>query len=343
MRAVFLIAGGAIAAVGMSLLAQTGPSGQTAPAEAPRAASFPSIVKGGGVTLRSVSVNFPDSNIIFRGGSEAYVVNDNCLLCHSAGMVFNQAKLSQSTWHDEVEKMRNDFKAPIAEKDVPKIVDYLVNLKEIMSRPPEHSPHPQHGAEIAAQGTSAGAVACAQCHAFNGVSDSSGAFPRIAGQSAYYLSKQMHDFASGIRSNAIMTPIAKKLTDDDIADVTAYYAEVNGPFLPLKAPDPALVKFGETLASVGNDQRQIQSCNNCHKPDGAGGPPAIPYLAGQYSNYIAFTLREWHRGFRRNSANIMGEVAGHLDEQDIAALAAYFQRLRSNPQVGDAAPEGQNR
>ena len=258
-------------------------------------------------------------------------------------MVLNQAYLSQSTWHDEVEKMRTDFKAPISEEDVPKIVDYLVNLKEIMSRPPEHSPDPQHGAEIAAQGTAAGAVACAQCHAFNGVSDSSGAFPRIARQSPYYLSKEMHDYVSGMRSNAIMTPIAKKLTDDDIADVTAYYAGVKGPFLPLKAPDPALVKLGETLASVGNNQRQIQSCNNCHGPDGAGGPPAIPYLAGQYSYYIAFTLHEWQRGFRRNSAYVMGEVAGHLDEQDIAALAAYFQQLRSNPQVGDAAPEGQNR
>ena len=343
MSAAFLITGGAIAAAGISLLAQTGPSGQTALAEAPKAAPVPSIVEGGGVTLRSVSVNFPGSNIAFPGGSKAYVINDDCLLCHSAGMALNQADLSQTAWHHVVEEMRNAFKAPIAEEDVPTIVDYLVNLKEIMSRPPEHPPDPQHGAEIAAQGTSAGAVACAQCHAFNGVSDSSGAFPRIAGQSAYYLSKQLHDFASGIRSNAIMTQIAKKLTDDDIADVTAYFAGVNGPFLPLKAPDPALVKLGETLASVGNDQRQIQSCNDCHGPEGAGESPATPYLAGQYSNYIAFTLREWQRSFRRSSANVMGEVAGHLDIQDIAALAAYFQQLRSNPQVGDAATEGQNR
>jgi cytochrome c553 len=288
-----------------------------------------------------VSVNLPESYITFPGGGAAYAINDNCLLCHSAGMVLNQPELSRTGWQDRVEEMRNVFKAHIAAEDVPTIVEYLVNLKEILSRTPERPPDSQHGAKIAAQGTAVGATACAQCHAFNGVSDSSGAFPRIAGQSAYYLSKQLHDFASGVRSNAFMTPIAKKLTDDDIADVTAYYAGVNGPYLPLKAPDPALVKVGETLASVGNAERQIQSCNNCHGPGGVGESPAIPYLEGQYSNYITFTLREWQRAYRKSSSNEMGEVAGHLDEQDIAALAAYFQQARSTPQGGEIATKGQ--
>src|SRR6266850_4946069 len=89
-------------------------------------------------------------------------------------------------------------------------------------------PDIQHGAVIVAQGTAAGAPPCAQCHAFNGVSDASGAFPRLAGQSAYYLAGQLRDFASGVRASAIMTPIAKALSPDDIADVTAYFA-VNAP------------------------------------------------------------------------------------------------------------------
>src|SRR6516225_5620730 len=79
----------------------------------------------------------------------------------------------------------------------------------------------KHGAVIVAQGTAAGAPPCAQCHAFNGVSDASGAFPRLAGQSAYYLTKQLRDFASGERASAIMSPIAKALSRDDIADVSA--------------------------------------------------------------------------------------------------------------------------
>jgi cytochrome c553 len=63
------------------------------------------------------------------------------------------------------------------------------------------------GAAIVAHGTSAGAVACARCHGFDGLSDSSGAFPILSNQSADYLSKQLRDFSSGTRLNAIMTPI----------------------------------------------------------------------------------------------------------------------------------------
>src|SRR5208283_3352604 len=86
-------------------------------------------------------------------------------------------------------------------------------------------PSPQRGAVIAAQGTLNGAPACAQCHAFNGVSDGSGAFPRIAGQSAYYLAKQLRDFTSGVRTSALMTPIAKAvLLSNSIDDAAAYYA-----------------------------------------------------------------------------------------------------------------------
>jgi cytochrome c553 len=184
------------------------------------------------------------------------------------------------------------------------------------------------GAVIAAQGTVAGAPPCAQCHAFNGVSDASGAFPRVAGQSAYYLAEQLRDFASGMRSNAFMTPIAKALTADDIADVAAYYSGLDAPFLPLRKPDEALVKAGEQLAKAGNESRRIQACDNCHGPGGAGEPPTLPYLAGQYAIYIAFELRMWQRGYRKNSPDGMAVVARALDEREIAAVAAYYQQVR---------------
>jgi cytochrome c553 len=184
------------------------------------------------------------------------------------------------------------------------------------------------GAVIAAQGTMAGAPPCAQCHAFNGVSDASGAFPRVAGQSAYYLAEQLCDFASGMRSNALMTPIAKALTADDIADVAAYFAGLDAPFLPLRKPDEALVKAGEQLAKVGSESRRIQACDNCHGPGGAGEPPALPYLAGQYSHYIAFELRMWQRGYRVNSPDGMAVVARALNDREIEAVAAYYQQVR---------------
>jgi cytochrome c553 len=90
----------------------------------------------------------------------------------------------------------------------------LVCISAAQTQSGAREPSPQRGAVIAAQGTPNGAPACAQCHAFNGVSDGSGAFPRIAGQSAYYLAKQLRDFTSGIRVNAIMTPVAGALTAD---------------------------------------------------------------------------------------------------------------------------------
>jgi cytochrome c553 len=187
---------------------------------------------------------------------------------------------------------------------------------------------------IAAQGTAAGAPGCAQCHAFNGASDGSGAFPRIAGQSSYYLAKQLRDFSSDVRVNAIMSPIAKALTPNDNADVAAYYAGLDAPFLPLRNSAPALVTAGEQLATVGSAIRRVQACNNCHGPGGAGEPPAIPYLGGQYASYIALELQMWQRGFRKNSPNEMAQVAKELNDQEIAAVAAYYQQVRGSAEVG---------
>lgn len=202
-----------------------------------------------------------------------------------------------------------------------------------------HQPDPKHGAVIAAQGTPAGAPACAQCHAFNGGSDASGAFPRIAGQSAYYLSGQLRDFASGVRESAIMSPIGKALAPDDVADVAAYFAGVDAPFLPLKAGDLALIERGEELAKVGDARRRIQNCDNCHGPGGVGEPPAIPYLAGQYGHYIEFTLQMWQRGFRKNSPEAMAVIAKKLDPQEVAAVAAYYQQVHSPLEATEAQGE----
>jgi cytochrome c553 len=325
------IARGGVTAVGLILLAIATPARWvTQPAlaaEAPAVAPALSVIAGGGVTLPSVSTKFPRSDNTFPGGAKADAINNDCLICHSAGMVLDQASLSRAQWQAEVEKMRNDFKAPFAAGDVPAIVDYLVNLKSVMSQSASRQPDAKHGAVIVAQGTAAGAPPCAQCHAFNGVSDASGAFPRLAGQSAYYLAGQLRDFASGVRASAIMSPIAKALSPDDIADVTAYFAGVNAPFLPLKAPDAALVKRGEELAKAGGPERL--HCDNCHGPGGSGEPPVIPYLAGQYAHYIAFTLQMWQEGFRKNSPDTMEVIAKKLDDQEILAVAAYYQQVSS--------------
>jgi cytochrome c553 len=191
-------------------------------------------------------------------------------------------------------------------------------------------PDPNRGAVIVARGTPSGAPACAQCHAFTGGSDASGAFPRIAGQSAAYLSEQLGDFGSGVRANAIMTPIAKVLSPNDVADVAAYYANAEAPFPPLATGDQDLVAKGQQLAETGNDAKGLPSCSSCHGARGAGELPTVPYLGGQYAPYIAFELKMWQRGFRNNSPEAMRLFAKKLDDQDIAAIAAYYQQVHSS-------------
>ena len=100
-----------------------------APAAEPRqAAPARSIVAGGGVTLHSVSIDLPDSVRMFPGpGADA--INNNCLACHSAGMVLNQPVLTKSAWQAMVTKMIQNYKAPVSEEDVAAVVDYLAHMK----------------------------------------------------------------------------------------------------------------------------------------------------------------------------------------------------------------------
>jgi hypothetical protein len=97
---------------------------------AENAPAAPSTVTGGGVTLHSVNVEFPDPGRMFPGDGKADAINNNCLACHSAGMVLTQPALSRAEWQSEVEKMCSTYKAPVEQTDVPAIVDYLVALKD---------------------------------------------------------------------------------------------------------------------------------------------------------------------------------------------------------------------
>jgi hypothetical protein len=113
-----------ILALGATLVLGSEASAKDSSAAAPAARALNSV-SGGGTTLRSVSVEFPDSGRLFPGGDKAEAINNNCLACHSAGMVLTQPDLSRAEWQSEVDKMRNIYKAPIAAEDVAAIVDYL--------------------------------------------------------------------------------------------------------------------------------------------------------------------------------------------------------------------------
>jgi len=186
----------------------------------------------------------------------------------------------------------------------------------------------QRGAVIVASGTDYGVVACARCHAFDGTADGSGAFPKLSGISTYYLAKQLRDFASGLRTDAIMSAIARKMKDEDIADVSEYYSRVSGTPTPAPVASPDVLALGTRLATVGDQEKEIQACESCHGAAGRGEDPAIPRLAGQYAGYIAFQMRMWQMGYRKNDANQqMANIARRLSPQDIEAIGVYFERL----------------
>ena len=108
-------------------------------------------------------------------------------------------------------------------------------------------------------------------------------------------------------------------------------------FCRSKPPTRRSSNAARNLPKVGSAEGQIQNCDNCHGPGGAGEPPAIPYLAGQYGHYIAFTLQMWRQGFRKNSPDAMAVIAKKLDDQEmIAAVAAYYQQVQSSLEAVEA-------
>lgn len=166
---------------------------------------------------------------------------------------------------------------------------------------------------------------CAACHGANGEGSAAAHVPRIAGQSAEYLQKQLDDYASGARDNAIMANFAKALSAGQRQDFAKRYAAMSAPFLPEAAPSQKQLARGHQLAYQGDETIRVQACNACHGPDGSGVLHAAPYLAGQSSEYIGSALKAFQSGSRKNDAGeLMRSVAARLADADITAAAAYF-------------------
>ena len=189
----------------------------------------------------------------------------------------------------------------------------------------------QMAVRIVAEGTASGAVACARCHGFDGASDGSGAFPRLDGQSPQYLAEQLRHFASGARQNALMQPIAKGLKNDEIDAVAQYYAGLHTVPFPSRPVPAQLRDRGKQVAEVGDLSVRVQACESCHGPNGEGEPiSGVPYLGGQYSHYISVQIQMFRQGYRKSQQ--IGIPAHNLSEQDIIAVAAYFEQA-SRPAV----------
>ena len=150
--------------------------------------------------------------------------------------------------------------------------------------------------------------------------------PRIAGQSADYLKKQLDDYAAGTRDNPIMANFAKALSEQQRAKFAARYAAMSAPYIPQAKPPIAVgLARGHQLAFQGDEAKRVQACNACHGPDGVGVPHAAPYLAGQSAEFLASALKAFKDGTRKNDAGqLMRSVAERLDDADIAAVTGYF-------------------
>jgi len=167
---------------------------------------------------------------------------------------------------------------------------------------------------------------CEACHGVHGEGMAAAHVPRLAGQSAEYLRKQLDDYAQGARDNPVMKIFAKELSEQQRIKFAARYALMQAPpAVQPNALNAVDLARGHQLAYQGDETKRVQACNNCHGPDGIGIAHAAPYLAGQSAEYLASELKAFQQGTRKNDAGeLMRSVASGLDDSDIAAVAGYF-------------------
>ncbi|MHB1250019.1 MAG: c-type cytochrome [Polaromonas sp.] len=165
---------------------------------------------------------------------------------------------------------------------------------------------------------------CASCHGVGGNSGTP-SFPKLAQQHPEYLVKQLQEFKSGKRQNAIMTGLASALSEDDMKNI-AYWMTTNKAKSGF-AREKDLVALGEQIYRGGVADRQIPACAGCHSPNGAGIPAQYPRLSGQHAEYVAAQLTAFRDGVRSNSQPMI-QVAAKLNDREIRALADYIAGLR---------------
>jgi len=194
----------------------------------------------------------------------------------------------------------------------------------------------QAGAQVAAKpdlakGEQLAKQVCAACHSADGNS-ALPANPKLAGQFAEYLYKQLVGFKSqggkkAARDNAVMAGMVANLSDADMRAVAAYYAAQK--LRPAAAADKELAALGQSVWRGGIAAKGVAACAGCHGPDGAGIPGQYPRLSGQYPQYLEAQLKLFRDGARANDPNgMMRGVASRMSDREIRAAAEYAAGLR---------------
>ncbi len=175
-----------------------------------------------------------------------------------------------------------------------------------------------------AKGEATFTAVCAACHGADGNSGTP-TFPKLAQQHPQYLIKQLQEFKSDKRANAVMKGFASALSDDDMRNI-AYWVS-SKPAKAGFASDKTLVMMGERIYRGGIADRQVAACAGCHSPNGAGIPAQFPRLSGQHADYAVAQLTAFRDGARKNSPQ-MSQVAAKLNDREIKAVADYVAGLR---------------
>ena len=174
-----------------------------------------------------------------------------------------------------------------------------------------------------AKGQATSTNVCAACHTSDG-SRGSPANPILQGQHPEYLVKQLTEFKSGKRANAIMMGMAATLSEDDMKNVAAFYAGKQAK--PGFAKNKELVSLGEKIYRGGIADRSVPACAACHSPTGAGIPAQYPRMAGQHADYTEAQLVAFRGGVRKNSLQMTG-VAAKMNDREIKAVSDYIAGL----------------
>ncbi len=169
------------------------------------------------------------------------------------------------------------------------------------------------------------ATVCLACHGEGGNSVVPN-FPKLAGQHASYLEKQLNEFLSGKRKNEAMAPFLSSFSKSDTAGLAAYYAAQTQ--TPGAVADPKLAEAGKKIYEDGNTESGVPACMGCHQPKGEGND-RYPRLAGQYQVYTLQQMTDFKSGVRNNDkGKVMRAVAERMTEQEMQAVSEYIAGLQ---------------
>lgn len=164
---------------------------------------------------------------------------------------------------------------------------------------------------------------CFLCHGMEGES-ASAVFPRLAGQHAEYVAKQLGDFKSGKRKSDTMKPQAEELTPEEMKALGAFFEAKKT--ASRRASDVDLVAVGRYVFTKGNKFTGLPACASCHGEKGHG-TPLLPRLAGQHPRYIEDQLKQFNKRERTNDNAVMHTIASKLSELETNAVAEYIATL----------------